>query len=142
MNAGRRKPNPPPQVVKPGPLQRASTGRAASDKERAYARQLADEFRALQAGGAFTPDGMLCEDGTRLHANPNMLVAALERFATTGFMRPHAARRAGQRLVAQLRISELRAAGITETEARETVAQEMCTTVSTLERLIGRRVPK
>lgn len=122
-------------------VRESKTGRRASDDERAYARHLVDEYRQMKAKGAFTEEGMLCEDGSRQWSNPNMLLFALERFAETGFLRPHREERHAQHLTAVWRIEELRAADprLSQAEARAVVAEEMATTVSTLERLIGRR---
>lgn len=67
---------------------RRKVGRTASAEIRCEAAGLARRYRELDEAGAFSPDGarVMAEDGSVsvLHANPHMLLFALERLAQTG----------------------------------------------------------
>lgn len=55
---------------------------------------------------------MLNPDGTREHANPNMLLFAMERFAKTGTFAPVDAKGQALNLSVRLHRSELKAQGL------------------------------
>lgn len=93
-------------------VRKIKTGRRAGQDERQRAQDLADEYRRLRDGGAYTEEGMLNPDGTREHANPNMLLFAMERFAKTGTFAPVDAKGQALNLSVRLHRSELKAQGL------------------------------
>jgi len=84
---------------------RIKGGRRAPKEERDYAQRLVDEYRALAAAGAFSPEGAETADGGRIWANPSMLLQALERFAETGWLRPVESAKAWNQLAMALAYS-------------------------------------